>query len=59
VGHARPHGCRAGDPRTITHFVGQVLAGAPKDVVPALQALRDEQVARACAVVENVVALHR
>ncbi|MFJ1730811.1 hypothetical protein [Streptomyces sp. NPDC088254] len=45
--------------RTIAHFVRQVLADAPKDVVPALRALRDEQVARARAVMENVVALHR
>ncbi|MFG2134920.1 hypothetical protein ACGFNV_45255 [Streptomyces sp. NPDC048751] len=45
--------------RTIAHFVGQVLADAPTDAVQALQALRDEQVARARAVVENVVALHR
>ena len=44
--------------RTIAHFVGQVLADAPKDVAPALRALRDEQVARACTVVENMVALH-
>lgn len=45
--------------RTIAHFVGQVLAAAPTDVVRALQELHDEQVARARAVVENVVALHR
>ncbi|POG43249.1 hypothetical protein BV881_32935 [Streptomyces sp. ZL-24] len=45
--------------RTIAHFVSQVFADAPKDVVQALQALRDEQVERARAVVENVVALHR
>ncbi|MEU1458102.1 hypothetical protein [Streptomyces avermitilis] len=45
--------------RTIAHFVGQVLVDAPTDAVQALQALRDEQVARARAVVENVVALHR
>ncbi|WP_330341577.1 hypothetical protein [Streptomyces sp. NBC_00557] len=40
------------------HFVGQVLVDAPKDVVPALQALRDEQV-ESRAVVDTVVALHR
>ncbi|MFF9309234.1 hypothetical protein [Streptomyces sp. NPDC014777] len=45
--------------RTIAHFVGPVLADAPTDVVRALPELRDEQVARARAVVENVVALHR
>ncbi|MEU0119444.1 hypothetical protein ABZ137_38645 [Streptomyces bobili] len=45
--------------RNIAHFVGQVLADAPTDAVQALQALRDEQVARARAVAENVVALHR
>lgn len=54
-----PAAAAPGIARTIAHFVGQVLADAPKDVVPALRALRDEQVARACAVVENVVALHR
>ncbi|MEU5201000.1 hypothetical protein AB0G86_44365 [Streptomyces scabiei] len=54
-----PAAAAPGIARTIAHFVGQVLADAPKDVVPALWALRDEQVARACAVVENVVALHR
>ncbi|GGV91762.1 hypothetical protein [Streptomyces massasporeus] len=51
--------CRAGDAHTIAHFVGQVLADAPTDIVRALQELRDEQVARARAVVEKVVALHR
>ncbi|MFF3967941.1 hypothetical protein ACFYZI_41110 [Streptomyces griseorubiginosus] len=45
--------------RTIAHFVGQLLADAPTYFAPALRALRDEQVARACAVVENVVPLHR
>ncbi|MFI0915565.1 hypothetical protein [Streptomyces abikoensis] len=45
--------------RTIAHFVGQVLADAPADVLRALRALRDEQVERAHAVVETVVALHR
>jgi hypothetical protein len=45
--------------RIIAHFVSLVLADAPTDVIPALQELRDEQVARARAVVENVVALHR
>ncbi|MFI8875624.1 hypothetical protein [Streptomyces sp. NPDC055243] len=33
--------------------------GAPTDVVPLLQELRGEQVERARAVAENVVALHR
>jgi hypothetical protein len=42
--------------RTIAHFVGQVLANAPKDVV---QALHDEHVERAPAVVDSVVVLHR
>ncbi|WP_268256978.1 hypothetical protein [Streptomyces glebosus] len=41
------------------HFVGQVLADAPTDVVQALQALRGEQVERARAVAASVVALHR
>jgi hypothetical protein len=45
--------------RTIAHFVGQVLADAPTDVVQALQALRDEQGERVRTVVETVVALHR
>ncbi|MGW2492608.1 hypothetical protein ACWCV9_36150 [Streptomyces sp. NPDC001606] len=45
--------------RIIAHFVGQVLADAPKDVVQALQALCDELVERARAVVDTVVALHR
>lgn len=49
----------AGIARTIAHFVGQVLADAPTDVLRALRALRDEQVERARAVVETVVALHR
>ncbi|MHB9856766.1 hypothetical protein [Streptomyces sp. YIM S03343] len=43
----------------IAHFVGQVLADAPKDVVQNLQALRDEQLERTRAVVDTVVALHR
>ncbi|MHB6912836.1 hypothetical protein [Streptomyces sp. DB-54] len=38
--------------RTIAHFVGQVLADTPADVLRALRMLRDEQVARARAVVE-------
>ncbi|MFJ9742839.1 hypothetical protein [Streptomyces sp. NPDC101166] len=59
MGHARPAAAAPGIARTIAHFVGQVLADAPTDVVPALQELRDEQVPRTCAVVENVVALHR
>jgi hypothetical protein len=54
-----PAAAAPGIARTIAHFVGQVLADAPTDVVRTLQALRDEQVARARAVVENVVALHR
>ncbi|MEV8529227.1 hypothetical protein AB0451_34650 [Streptomyces sp. NPDC052000] len=54
-----PAAAAPGIARTIAHFVGQVLADAPTDVVRALQALRDEQVERARAVVENVVALHR
>ncbi|MFJ9675280.1 hypothetical protein ACIRP5_31370 [Streptomyces sp. NPDC101221] len=47
------HGPAAAAPgiaRTIAHFVGQVLADAPPDVVRALQELRDEQVERARAV---------
>ncbi|MER6445427.1 hypothetical protein [Streptomyces venezuelae] len=40
--------------RTIAHFVGQVLADTPANI---LRALRDEQVERARAV-ETVVALH-
>lgn len=43
----------------MAHFVGQVGADAPKDVVQALQVLRDEQVERARAVVDTVVALLR
>lgn len=54
-----PAAASPGIARTIAHFVGQVLAAAPTDVLRALQELRDEQVARARAVVENVVALHR
>lgn len=54
-----PAAAAPGIARTIAHFVGQVLADAPTDVVRALQALRDEQVERARAVVETVVALHR
>jgi hypothetical protein len=45
--------------RTLAHFVGQVLADTPTDVIPALRELSDEQVARARAAVENVLALHR
>jgi hypothetical protein len=45
--------------RTLAHFVGQVLTDAPKDVVQALQVLRDEHLERARAVVDSVVALHR
>jgi hypothetical protein len=41
------------------HFVGQVLADEPKDVVHALQVLRDEQVEQARAGMASVVALHR
>ncbi|WP_208036965.1 hypothetical protein [Streptomyces cyanogenus] len=44
---------------SIAHFVDQVLADEPKDVAQALQALRDEHVARARVVVNTVVALHR
>ncbi|WP_234336414.1 hypothetical protein [Streptomyces sp. NRRL S-920] len=54
-----PAAAAPGIARTIAHFVSQVFADAPKDVLQALQALRDEQVERARAVVENVVALHR
>ncbi|MER6564573.1 hypothetical protein ABT300_44115 [Streptomyces sp. NPDC001027] len=32
---------------TIAHFVGRILANAPTDAIQALQALRDEQAARA------------
>lgn len=34
---------RRGSPAPSAHFVGQVLADAPTDVVAALQALCDEQ----------------
>ncbi|MFF9090420.1 hypothetical protein ACF1BE_29315 [Streptomyces sp. NPDC014991] len=44
-----PAAAAPGIARTIAHFVGQVLADAPKDVVRALQELRDEQVERARA----------
>ncbi|MGW1811784.1 hypothetical protein [Streptomyces sp. NPDC002078] len=54
-----PAAATPGIARTIAHFVGQVLADAPKDVAQALQVLRDEQVERARAVVDTVVALHR
>ncbi|MGX4695236.1 hypothetical protein [Streptomyces sp. JNUCC 63] len=54
-----PAAAAPGIARTIAHFVGQVLADAPTDVVRALQVLRDEQVERARAVVGSVVALHR
>ncbi|WP_109005394.1 hypothetical protein [Streptomyces rishiriensis] len=54
-----PAAAAPGIARTIAHFVGQVLSDAPVSVVPSLRALRDEQVERARAVVENVVALHR
>ncbi|MGW2425612.1 hypothetical protein ACWC0C_41320 [Streptomyces sp. NPDC001709] len=59
MGHARPATAAPGIARTIAHFVGQVLADAPKDVIQALQVLRAEQVEqRARAVVDTVVALH-
>ncbi|WP_431777043.1 hypothetical protein [Streptomyces cucumeris] len=54
-----PAAAAPGVARALAHFVGQVLADAPTDVVPTLRALRDEQVEWARAVVENVVALHR
>lgn len=54
-----PAAAAPGITRTTAHFVSQVLADIPTDVVQALQALRGEQVAQAHAVVENVVALHR
>lgn len=54
-----PAAAAPGIARTIAHFVGQVLADAPTDIIRALQALRDEQVEQARAVVETVVALHR
>lgn len=54
-----PAAAAPGIARTITHFVGRVLAEAPTDVVQALQALRNEQVERARAVAASVVALHR
>ncbi|MEU1519011.1 hypothetical protein ABZ490_43930 [Streptomyces sp. NPDC005811] len=54
-----PEAAAPGIARTIAHFVGQVLANAPTDVVRALQTLRDEQVEQARAVVATVVALHR
>ncbi|MCL7496080.1 hypothetical protein M8I34_32450 [Streptomyces sp. MCA2] len=54
-----PAAAAPGIARTIAHFVGQVLADAPTDVVQALQALRDEQVERARTVAASVVALHR
>ncbi|MEG8281257.1 hypothetical protein [Streptomyces sp. AHA2] len=41
-----PAAAAPGIARTISHFVGQVLADAPKDVAPALRELRNEQVAR-------------
>ncbi|MGV9628560.1 hypothetical protein [Streptomyces sp. NPDC003487] len=59
MGTHAPTAAAPGIARTIAHFAGQVLADAPADVVRALPELRDEQVARARAVVENVVALHR
>jgi len=37
-----PAAAAPGIARTIAHFVGQVLADAPKDVVRALQALRNQ-----------------
>ncbi|MYY80828.1 MULTISPECIES: hypothetical protein [unclassified Streptomyces] len=54
-----PAAAAPGIARTIAHFVGQVLADAPTDAARTLRELRAEQVARARAVVENVVALHR
>lgn len=54
-----PAAAAPGIARTMARFVGQVLARASKDVVWALQALRDEQVERARAVTDSVVALHR
>ncbi|MEU7088098.1 hypothetical protein [Streptomyces achromogenes] len=59
MGHARPATAAPGIARTIAHFVGQVLADAPTAAVHTLRELRDEQVARVRAVVENVVAPHR
>ncbi|MFG2097181.1 hypothetical protein [Streptomyces sp. NPDC048612] len=54
-----PAAAAPGIAMTIAHFVGQILADAPTDVLQALQALRDEEVERARAVAASVVALHR
>ncbi|MFC9625804.1 hypothetical protein ACFTXM_39550 [Streptomyces sp. NPDC056930] len=45
-----PAAAAPGMARTIAHFVGQVLADEPKDVIRALEAMRDEHVQRSRAV---------
>ncbi|MFI8281218.1 hypothetical protein ACIGBH_41485 [Streptomyces sp. NPDC085929] len=55
-----PASAAPGIARTIAHyFVGQVLADEPKDVIRALEVLRDEYVERARAAEDCVVPLHR
>ncbi|AKJ15614.1 hypothetical protein ABB07_37800 [Streptomyces incarnatus] len=54
-----PAAATPGTTRAIAHFVGQVLADAPKDVAQAPQALHDDQVQRTRAVVDTEVTLHR
>ncbi|MFJ6650470.1 hypothetical protein ACIQPS_32970 [Streptomyces sp. NPDC091290] len=54
-----PTAATPGIARTTTHYVGQILADAPTDVIRTLQELRDEQVERARAMVPAVVALPR
>ncbi|MGW7317390.1 hypothetical protein [Streptomyces sp. NPDC054865] len=56
---ARAEAAAPGIALTITHFVGQVLADTPTDVLQALKALRHEHVERARAMMDTVVALHR
>ncbi|MFF5161551.1 hypothetical protein ACFY3N_36240 [Streptomyces sp. NPDC000348] len=52
-----PAAAAPGIARTIVHFVGQVLAHAPKDVVRALQVLRNEQLEQA-HVIHSVGGMH-
>lgn len=50
---------RAPGAAVVVHHAVDEGETAPKDVVRALQSLRDEQVERTRAVVNTVVALHR
>ncbi|MFK0050536.1 hypothetical protein ACIQU4_41850 [Streptomyces sp. NPDC090741] len=54
---ATPASAAPGIARTIAHFVGQILADEPKDVVRALEVLRHEYVERARVAVDSGVTL--